>query len=63
MEFIVDFSFQKWTKQCLVRIFPLSERSICVFHIHHFFIGVIQVMRSCRQISRLQLTVVAKGKK
>ncbi len=62
MDLIIDFSFEKWTQQRLVRVLPLSERSVCVFHIRHFFVPVAQVMRSCRQISRLQLAEVTKRK-
>lgn len=62
MDLIVDFSFQKWAQQCISRVFPLSERSVCVFYIHHLFILIAQVMGSCRQMSRLQLPDVSKRK-
>lgn len=63
MEMIIDFPFQKWTKQRVVRVFPLSEGCISVFYIHHLFILVTQVMGRCGQISGLQLSDVAKKKK
>ena len=62
MDLIVDFSLQKWTQQRLVRVLPLSERSVCVLHIPRLFILVVQVMGSRRQIFRLQLTGVSKTK-
>lgn len=62
MDLITDFSFQKRTQQCIDRVLPLSERSVCVFHIHHLFILVVQVVWSCRQMSRLQLPDVSKRK-
>lgn len=62
MDLIVDFSFQKWAQQCISRVFPPSERSVCVFYIHHLFILIAQVMGGCRQMSRLQLPDVSKRK-
>lgn len=62
MELIRDFSFQKWTQQCLGRVFPLGERCVCVFYIHHLFIVVTQVMGRCGQVSGLQLTDVTREK-
>lgn len=62
IDLIVDFSFQKWPQQRPLRVLPLSERSVCVLHIPRLFILVAQVMGSCRQISRLQLTGVSKRK-
>lgn len=46
MELIIDFSFQNRAEECAVRVFPLSERSICVFHIHDLLILVAEVVRS-----------------
>lgn len=46
MQLIIDFSFQNRAEECAVTVFPLSERSICVFHIHDLFILVAEVVRS-----------------
>lgn len=62
MELIIDSSFQNRTRQRCGRVPPLSERPICVFHIHNLFVLVAQVMGSCREISGLQLANVAKTK-
>lgn len=64
MELIIDFSFQNWTQEGTVRVFPLGEGSVCVFHIHHLFILVAEVVvRRCRQISGLELADEAKKDK
>lgn len=61
MELIVDFSFQKWPQQRLLRTLLLCERPICVFYVHHLFVCVTQAIRSRREMSGQQLTVGAKA--
>lgn len=70
VDLIVDFPFQKRTQQFFLGVLllgarvllPLSERRVRVFHILHLLIPVAQVMGSCRQIRRLQLTDASKRK-